>query len=126
MISKELLSEVLGKNIRSVYENEEKLNEYWGGEKLKQSEIAYTYATSEGQIGWSEYLCDINIYELAHKCKEWAKEHTIVSAYYSEDDKKGAWSCLHENLCTSGGETFYADTEPEAIFKACQWIMENK
>ena len=45
----------------------------------------------------SEYR--LNIHELAHKCKEWA--------------------CTYKYLLESGS------TEPEAIFKACQWILDQ-
>jgi hypothetical protein len=57
----------------------------------------------------------INIYELAHKCKEWAfKHHNII-----------LWSGL--NTCHYHTpiieKSFTKDTEAEAIFKACQWIQ---
>ena len=73
-------------------------------------------------------LGSLNIYELAHKCKEWAVEqgYHINSKCY----EIGGLACITDN---QGGmeilgcmETFHANTEPEAIFKACEWILENK
>lgn len=74
-------------------------------------------------------LYEINIYELAFKCKEWAAKQ-----YYSVNS---GWSMTH------WGGTYHVevireankikvlfsqsqDSEPEAIFKACQWILDNK
>lgn len=69
---------------------------------------------------------EINIHELAYKCKQWAKTHTLVSSYWYENGEEGAWCCLHKDLCTTEGITFTATTEPEAIFAACEWILNNK
>lgn len=62
---------------------------------------------------------EINIYELAYKCKEWAfgKMFFLSSGF----DTDGAF-CLDR----MNSKSFIAETEPEAIFKACQWILENK
>lgn len=75
---------------------------------------------------------NFNIYELAHKCKEWAvmlqPNKQALSSYprwgnhtcYSETDGH-YYICQH--LVT--GAQFEAETEPEAIFKACQWLLDN-
>ena len=62
---------------------------------------------------------DINIYELAHKCKEWAKkkEYWAISGY-----DEGYFCMLHD---MPDNRFFNASTEIEAIFKACEWIMEQ-
>ena len=93
MITKELLSEVLG-----VY----KIIEPYGNILVWEWDKSY-----------SNNNCSINIYELAHKCKEWALQYdyTILSS---------------KGYATISGKVFYDKTEPEAIFKACQWILENK
>ena len=65
----------------------------------------------------------MNIYELAHKCKEWA--------YSKNYDIR---SCLGVGVgyawIFEGGakpiRDFHCTSEQEAIFKACQWILENK
>lgn len=65
---------------------------------------------------WSDE--EINIYELAHKCKEWAMD----KGYYTESGLTGKLAqCL-----VVGVKHFLADTEPEAIFKACEWILKQK
>jgi hypothetical protein len=74
-----------------------------------------------------------NIHELAHKCKEWAKSKNLYivsmlgsnseSANSKINSKCECWVCdLTDTIIK---EEIYADTEPEAIFKACQWILEN-
>ena len=105
-ISKELLSEVLSiKVFTEISENDYGKNNilvYWEFD------------------GYHNHCRNINIYELAFKCKEWAysKCNEIIS--YTE-------GC--EIFQTQMGEKikdFYAETEIEAIFKACQWILDNK
>ena len=106
MISKELLSEVLNQIIESVH-------------KPKDSN-KINYTVSFGGY-WS-----INIYELAHMCKEWAEKQT----HYEFVVYAGDVYLTDQGLGGEGGfyceELFEADTEPEAIFKACQWILDNK
>ena len=119
MISKELLSKVLKENITYI-ELKGDTNYVQAG--FKNSEIVY--------VGKLQKRKKINIYELAHKCKEWVfnkgyelRTSTIgiVDVYDhiyidKEDGLTGVFiNCRKE-----------ADTEPEAIFKACEYIMENK
>lgn len=114
IISKELLSEVLGKDIGRIEDNDN--IEFW----------------------WSKtdtYCGSINVYELAHKCKEWAKNqgYFINSSYGKYEDGIKAFATFNWEL---NGEVipssfvletwFKADAEPDAIFKACQWILDNK
>ena len=73
----------------------------------------------------------INIYELAHKCKEWAKKQKIIL----ENGKEYPYLiCSNIADTTEFGasarimiidEKFRADTEPEAIFLASQYILDN-
>jgi hypothetical protein len=101
MITEELLSEVLGRKVEII--------EHFGN---------IIYYEEPNKTVWLEE--DINIYELAHKCKEWAKDYEFHSAIL---DNKA--SC--ELFSTSMDEQeFYADTEPEAIFRATQWVYDNK
>ena len=95
MISKELLFEVCGTQAR----------EYFEEEKTYKPEFY------------------INIYELAHKCKEWAalRQWNLQSAIYMLDS-----TAYCELADSSFKEVFQAETEPAAIFKACQWILDNK
>ena len=73
----------------------------------------------------------INIYELAHKCKEWAEtvgdgysltssttdEYNMIGCEYSQ------WMC---EIVYHPNDTFYANTEPKAIFIACQYILDEQ
>lgn len=72
----------------------------------------------------------VNIYELAHRCKEWVisrgydilsggLEAGLYSCYIDYSDKRYTLQMnpLHHE---------FADTESEAIFKACQCILDNK
>lgn len=111
MISKELLSEVLGCDSSECYFED------------TYNLINYKY---QYDVTWSEEIqydnSSINIHELAHKCKEWLKNN--VSNSFSGFDNGHRFFCHIENYNIQ--DRFYEDTEPEAIFKACQWILENK
>ena len=104
--SKELLSEVLDIKVVEVYKIGSNPN-------FKDNTLLY-------RVEGCGDLFTINIHELAHKCKEWAniKKGMYLSSGYDEVDKK--WEAMMMQI------TFVADTEPEAIFKACQWILDNK
>jgi len=105
MISKELLSEVLEIRVHETYFRDDgKLGiDYFKGDN--------------NAVGFNS---SINTYELAHKCKEWASSNGFI---------------ISSTLCTCNIKTmfnhvplhnFYGDTEPDAIFKACQHILDNK
>lgn len=80
----------------------------------------------------------INIYEFAFRCKEWASSNG-----YSIQSETGEYSFLQEGRrvlyrgfagincgedeaghcdCEEG---FYATSEVQAIFKACEWILKQ-
>ena len=103
--SKELISKVLSKEVEE--------------ERFVDSN-SLTYVNS----GIYE---DINIYELVHKCKEWA-----LSKGY--DTRSGFNSYLKCYFCDIYKDLIHQaryeyatkrTSEPEAIFKACEWIMEQ-
>lgn len=124
-ISKELLSEVLDWN------NEQKrcYKEHRAVEKNEIS-IYFFDADSAGKTG-SHWWKRINIYELAHKCKEWA----FLQGY---ELRSGRDIDVKEDLCYFceykqerqidyyNRDYFLAKTEVEAIIKSCEWILENK
>lgn len=120
MISEELLSEVLAYGVMLKPHKEEN-NEIW---------FEYEEKTEYSTV-WSNE--NINVYELAHKCKKWAYDlNYILSSNIHKDFK---FTELHNTKahCIVDGinmltyrEFFEAETEPEAIFKACQWVLENK
>ena len=113
MISKELLSKVIGLDILAVY-----------GEA--NSILTFKFDESCGnQIGREG---KINIYELAHECKEWAenKNHII----YSHIDRCHS-PARQVGVATIGNQVFRGyygtnESEPEAVLKACEWILENE
>lgn len=114
MISKELLSEVLGIDVKKC----SLLNKSTNCVNITyypHDDFSYTNIKTE------------NIYELTHKCKlkmfdlGYAIKIDILGVEY--------WNIEVEN-CHTGkvcyNEDFDHTEEPEAIFKACQWILENK
>ena len=101
MISKELLGKVLDREVVWI-------------EIVEPNEIT-------GSFGWN-----INIYELAYKCKEWAKSkgwHIESSVEYCGDNKPYARP-VHNSGCE--WDIVEECTEPEAIFKACECILEQQ
>ena len=112
MISKELLSEVLKESVLSI-------RPYIEDDIIDENITIY-------ECGKNTYGI-IDIYELAHKCKEWAfKNYKIIinSRITSNTKLINGYAEIIKNYDYLYGD--YADTEPEAIFKACEWIMENK
>lgn len=69
----------------------------------------------------------INIYELAFRCKDWAKDKEYK--IHSSPTQKIEWTAIAQNFDLNkfyyGQNQFYALTEPEAIFKACEWILKE-
>lgn len=130
MISKELLSEVINIKIEDIVD----LKMF--GKDLKYYEKCLLKSCCDGRLSnHKDSICkSINIYELAHKCKEWAlsKQYSLYSGYDKLINKYGVYinlSLLGDDEATIGGwDTeiyFIVDTEVEAIFKACQWLLDN-
>ena len=113
MISNDLLSEVLGFGVyQSIRKDERAYNDI----KLNiiNTELLYDY---------------INIYELAHKCKAWALRKNYILA--SESNTYGG--ICNMSISSMDVDVFYniqsttrANTEVEAVIKACEWILNNK
>ena len=111
-ISKELLSEVLGVYVRN-------------GWYFDCVTLVYTYDKISGLD--ENYHAEINIYELAHMCKEWAKlKYFIDIDSHSGCARWGAEAVSHNGRPSVFYEqVFIGRTEPEAIFKACEWILKE-
>ena len=105
-IDKGLLGEILGEEVNETI-------------ILEGSILKYSYK----YLGYAE----INIYELAHICKEWAlgRGYRLISfsrecflyemqELYDVSEQLNQWS-----------EWFEADTELEAVIKACTHILNN-
>lgn len=133
IISKELLSQVLQCNCIKV--SSEKTYPFVEGSVYFWVDGSFTYSS-------------VNIYELSHKCKEWAKNQGYaISSGYSDMDYDGdsetsnyqIYSVVnlrcgyHSYNSKHDVDEWHEDmifdmhnSEPEAIFKACQWILDNK
>lgn len=117
MISKELLSEVLNEH-RVILDYEV---------SICGKELHYGHVDIE-EDGF------VNIYELAHKCKEWAltNGYHINTLLYDDGATRiythGIAIVHYSDEKSNYNEVFSceADTEPEVVFKACQWILENR
>jgi len=112
MISKELSSEVL-----------DGLNEGWSilDYYTDKNEVCISFV--KDNIEFDEEI--INIHELAHKVKEWAIkiEYQLIS--FQGFNKKW-YADIEWEQHVRRKKSFSASTEPEAIFKAGQWILDNK
>ncbi len=118
MISEELLSEVLGWKVINIEEH------LWGNFD-PCIKIEYTTKTIDGSLL-------LNIYELAHKCKEWARTQDYYIQTGNRLDGTTRYDVLSARIDIDfedydDGEIFSEvyDTEPSAIFKACEWIKAN-
>ena len=83
-----------------------------------------------------ECMFEINIYEFAFKCKEWAytNKYRLSSGQHRLNTKQEHY--INNQIASYFCSVYYitnddsdiqidANTEPEGIFKACQWILEN-
>lgn len=75
-------------------------------------------------IGWDgEDYFDVNVYELAHKCKEFCKNNGIILLssceyiYLYDSYNNGLLEYIHRIEVDI--------TEIDAIFKATHWVLEN-
>lgn len=106
-VSKELLSAVLGVEVTNVigimYVNE------------------LRYETFDDEINPFNF---IRLNDLFFKCKQWALKYIIdnsgcIISSWTHPNGKGRARILAID------ETFIADTEVEAVIKACEWIMDR-
>ena len=121
--SKELLSEVLKQEVTYL------------SDRLDNNLLPYQVANQEG---WNT----VNIHELAHLCKKWTLSFRFdnnpeSNRYYKQrsgyEDKFNVETKKQEVLgymtltwgCLGHCKIFYANTEPEAIFLACEWVLEE-
>lgn len=114
MISKELLSVVLNKKV---------IDDGISSIELKESTITFIEDYWDEDEGPGFYRSHtINVYELANKCKEWAYSTygIMIQSYpYCGKGRADAIKGLKVD------EAFKEKTEPEAIFKAAQWVLDN-
>lgn len=108
--SKELLSEVLG--IEKISKDTVRQHGKWIQFFSEDTKDDYSF----------------NIYELAHRCKEWALEQGYTFTVSTGNTntlvevlRNDAWTEEHPETVFISME----QEEPEAIFKACEWILEQ-
>jgi len=113
MISKELLSEVLGYKINNI--------------DVQNNYIIIDYLV----IKWNDNRPnEINIYELAHKCKEWAFSLglTVETCKKIKIDIPITFIRVYCNKRKKYLKEYeLSKTELyEADIRACQWVLDNK
>ena len=111
MISKELLSEVLKESVLYI-------RPYIEDDIIDENITIY-------ECGKNTYGI-IDIYELAHKCKEWLEYNCFYEVMIVEYEVY-----LMEDIWGEGGVSIHKRFTSENswilnLFKACEYIMENK
>ena len=95
--------------------------------------ITYFEDKEDFNTVWKEW----NIYEFAFKCKEWAytNKYRLSSGQHRLNTKQEHY--INNQIASYFCSVYYitnddsdiqidANTEPEAIFKACEWLLEIK
>lgn len=116
VVSKELLSEVLGTcHVESVHDI------------LVKDKLQFAYYTDD--IGGID-VDSINIYDLAHKCKEWGlsefKDCLFSINEFSTFDSNRIEVVKYTDSNTEEKRFNFKDLKPENMIESCQWILENK
>ena len=124
MISKELLSVVLNKKV---------IVDDISSIELKESTITFIEDYWDEDEGSGFYRSHtINIYELSNLCKIWAfvNGYELLSGTISEDNGDMIFECSIYDKNADTSDTYFItefedQNEPEAIFKACEWLLEQ-
>lgn len=116
-LTKELLSSVLDAKVQKIVTDLRTIH-FNIRSDVKESEIAVFYNNQ-----WHIW----NIYELAHKCKEWAfcKGYELRISSRNNISVIDFFDWKYELYGEFIDCLTYELVEPEAIFKACQWISEK-
>jgi len=83
-----------------------------------------TFINYSSHLGRDIYSGEINIYELAHKCKEWAFEQGVEVVTYKRAYQ--TYRALPKGLKDIQTPEITEDSEPEAVFEACQFVLDHK
>ena len=115
--SKELLSEVLGEDVKNI-----SISCGYSGNIVKYT--IENYETEEdGELIYIDLGTNINIYELMHLMKEWiiktARPNCVFSTFNSTS-LNGYGAVINDE------KQFFGRTEFEAVVKACEWLLKNK
>ena len=108
-INKELVTEVLGKEISQIQIIGNTLNYI----------IPNVESQEDDELVYIDLGLNINIYEFAFKCKEWllSKGIDITITYWSKDKVSFYSEKYHLDIEAKSGES--------VIIKACNWLLEN-
>jgi hypothetical protein len=123
MISKELLSEVLGLD---VYEDDKKFSELLKINSISDNVNYNIRFLKDIENGWTEAIGNrwINTHELDYKCKEWALDNGYE---FVEDINVNRHSIRIYNCGILVYEKFENyRLSPSDTFKACQWILAKQ
>ena len=122
MISKKLLSEVLSVDLS----NKNNMLDPVPAGTERGSDVIFYWLQNEDRFYNGN---SISIYQLANMCKEWAFKQKFPYCITSRiiDDYKGKWEAeTGYGFGVPASVDFIADSEPAAIFLACEWIMKQK
>jgi len=95
--------------------------------KIERSVIEYLYLHKNDKDAHYGYE---NIYELAHKCKEWLVEQDLFISIENVRNIDGTreWFVDIEHTDETNNtfdQCFYAPTEVEAVFKVTEWVYQQ-
>jgi len=123
IISKRLLSKVLQVEVIGVYTT---------NDTEKCFDLGLVCGKNDVVIEDTVTVNIYNIHELAYKCKEWCylDGYEIVSRIrkpdtYRDDDRLDYGYEVYKQGDLIEYQ-WWIDTEPGAVFKACQWILDNR
>ena len=118
-ISKELLIEVLGS------EYKQRLVDWFQIEDDNFLRTYYDCGSYDDKGRPTGLGLEINIYEFAFKCKEWAfKNKYKIQSQINESNKGHSHITKKNDDCWAKG--FFEDTEIEVIIKACEFILTKR
>lgn len=116
-VSEDLLKKILNKEVS-----------IWDKNEIKDNILEIGIHLPSGGRLYKE----LNVYELAYKCKEWAKEigYTIISGYDNDYmgekyNKRVFGYCCQIQDKEFNIKDFYEEDELNAIIKACQYILDK-
>ena len=133
-ISKELLSEVLGEDVRlgvyNIIDNDGVPQKYNMKITLNGTTLHYWRYYKEWDDGSTMVSCRINIYELAIKCKDWILSKGYYFNIYSfnfsgNTEQEHRVRLLIGNDVVYWGNDSCEETEVEAIILASEWVLKE-
>ena len=134
-ISKELLSEVLGEDVRlgiytTVESDEDELVQHIMKIEIYGNRVSYWRYYKEWDDGSTMVRCQINIYELQHLCKEWAftQGYELRSGRDIDVKEELCYFCEYKQerqLDYTDGDYFLADNELDSVMKTCEWVLKE-